>query len=107
MSDTYRAKLQVDQLVNDVKKDLAKPKVTLTPEQQCLERANTRIRAAKSQFHIILKQRVIPPTMNELVDLIYPILRQNFNDWSRDDFATLACMHLAIQAAGSLSDHTI
>jgi hypothetical protein len=101
-----RERNQLNHILATVKNGLPKP-VILTAEQECLERANARILAARSKFMTILKSRPLPPTQNELIELIYPLLRQEFNDWNKDDFATLACMSLAIQAANSLRDYTI
>ena len=75
---------------------------TLTPEQECLERANARRHQAAVRFAKMLKDRPSRPRYNEAVEEVYPILRQEFNDWSKDDFATLACMMMAINAAETL-----
>lgn len=84
-----------------------KPVRKLTTEQECLERANVRILRARSEFIAKIKLRATPPTFEELVEFIYPLLRSEFADWSKDDFATLACITLAINAAQSLHEHHI
>ena len=108
MSDAdIRAKNMINAALADVEKSLAKPPPKRTPEQLCLDRANARIIRAQSRFIAEFKAMKVPPTFNEAVELIYPILRQEFNDWNKDEFATLACMSLAIQASNSLRDHLI
>ena len=95
---------------DNAKKQIKEPP-KLTPEQECLERANVRLKEAQRRFIVNFKdfkeRNGIPPTFNEAVEMIYPVLRSEFRDWSKDDFATLACMSLAITAAASLSDFTI
>jgi hypothetical protein len=80
------------------------PKPVLTPEQQCLARANTHILAARQKF--IAQFRLMPmrPSYEQAVEMIYPLLRAELASWSKDDFATLACMAIAITAAESLRD---
>ena len=85
----------------------ATAKATHTPEQECLIKAERRIHTAKRIFGEQYRLRLIPPTFDEAVEMIYPILRQQFADWSKDDLATLACMTLSITAADSLRDHLI
>lgn len=101
----------INAITSEVDKKTQPKQIPLTPEQQCLERANARIKEAQRHFLIKFKAfkdtNGVPPTFNEAVEMIYPLLRTEFANWSKDDFATLACMTLAITAAHSLSDYTI
>jgi hypothetical protein len=94
----------VQAAIDSVMKSMPKPQV-LTPEQECLERAAVKIGKAKQNFMSHYKLLPVPPTFDGAVEMIYPMLRSEFKDWSKDDFATLACMTLSINAANSLRDH--
>lgn len=81
--------------------------VAVTPEQQCLEHANSKMNAVAVPFVVKLKLLPRRPEYYEVVELLYPMIRQEFATWSKDDFATLACMYLAIQSAQALKDASI
>ena len=69
----------VSKIVEDAAKAVPPKAQPLTPEQQCLERANHRIKAAQRQFLVKFKafkdSNGVPPTFNQAVELIYPLLR--------------------------------
>lgn len=81
--------------------------IAKTPEQLCLEHANSKMNAVAVPFVARLKTLPRRPEYHEVVELMYPMIRQEFATWSKDDFATLACMYLAIQSAQALKDASI
>jgi hypothetical protein len=101
-----RSKNMIDAAIKHTAQLMAHPLVK-TPEQICLDRANARRHDAAIRFAKQLKLRPCPPNYNEAVEELYPILRQEFNDWSKDDLATLACMVLAITAVEQLRENSI
>ena len=97
------SKRMVDAAIASVMKTMPKPQI-LTPEQECLQRANDKITNVRKQFMSHYRLMPVPPTFETAVEMIYPMLRSEFKDWSKEDFATLACMTLSISAADSLRD---
>lgn len=85
-------------------KDMSTP-VPLTPEQLCLEHANSKMNAVAIPFVAKLKLMPRRPEYHECVELMYPMIRQEFASWSKDDLACLACMYLAIQSTQALKDN--
>lgn len=81
--------------------------IAITPEQQCLEHANSKMNAVAVPFVARLKLLPQRPEYHECVELMYPMIRQEFANWSKDDMATLACMYLAIQSTQALKDNNI
>lgn len=102
--EQLRSHNAVEAALNHVKKDIPQPK-QLTPEQQCLERANKVMNNVAQRFARELQARLVRPEYHECVEQLYPIIRQEFSTWTKDEFATLACMHLAITATQALKDN--
>ena len=104
MSEKEANRLMLNGAVAKAFADLPKPP-KLTTEQVCLERANERMNSVAIKFSALLKASVIRPDYNQCVEKLYPLIRQNFNDWSKDDLATLACMQMAMTATAALRDN--
>jgi hypothetical protein len=101
---------KMERMAADVDKEIKSknpPQISLTPEQELLERCVKMEQAAAFKFKRMMKIRITPFTKQEFVEQFYKILRQEFNSLSKDEFATIACMLMATMAVAQVRDELI
>ena len=89
----------MERMAADVAKEIKSknpPPPDKTPEELLLDRTVAMEQAAAYKFRRIMKLRVGPMTKQEFIREYYKVLRQEFNSLSKDEFATVACMLVAM-----------
>ena len=97
-------------MATDVDKEIKSknpPPPDKTPEELLLDRTVAMEQAAAYKFRRQMKLRIDPMTRQEFLREYYKVLRQELNNLSKDEFATVACMLIAMAGMKQFRDELI